>query len=111
MAGPRGTLLDDADVQIIVSTHMSTCSHPWELWLLKVASILFTHPRVLVMVVLGRVMTSPWWLASRRGREDSRAAPVSLDLMALFISPKTYTPGVQPHDLTPHNILLNSEQH
>ena len=44
-------------------------------------------------------------------REDSRAAPVSLDLGALSISPKTYRPEVQPHDSTPHNTLQNSEQH
>ena len=44
-------------------------------------------------------------------REDNRATPVSLDPGALFISPKTYTPEVQPQDSTPHNTLQSSEQH
>ena len=44
-------------------------------------------------------------------RQDNRATHASLDLGALFTSPKTYTPEVQLQDLTPHNILQSSEQH
>ena len=44
-------------------------------------------------------------------RTDNRATHASLDPGALFTSQKIYTPEVQLQDLTPHNILQNSEQH